>query len=320
MATYIKGDKIANATLYELFKKNGSYYASLATANEINFEVSALGLGGGNHTLVVKAKADGYEDSDYSNEVVYEVEGGEIPTNLVETVLTINNTGIGAATGTFNDKSYTKGLPYSATTMHCSGFIPVKKGDVITYGLRGAGEWAAVLAFYTSNDVATVVDTVVSVNKDTDVIGTYTCPSDGYIRIANLVDYAAGYSYINGMPASNIASASLTVAGSGIGTGVSTPGGTATTKGGAYSAATMSRSDFIPVNEGDVITYRLRGAGAWAGVFAFYTSNTEASVVDVVASVDATTDVVGTYTCPNNGYIRIANRKDYSAGLLCVNA
>lgn len=25
----------------------------------------------GDHTLVVKAKADGYEDSDYSNEVVY---------------------------------------------------------------------------------------------------------------------------------------------------------------------------------------------------------------------------------------------------------
>lgn len=46
-------------------------YVSLATASEINFDLSTLGLAAGNHTLVVKAKADGYEDSDYSNEVVY---------------------------------------------------------------------------------------------------------------------------------------------------------------------------------------------------------------------------------------------------------
>lgn len=46
-------------------------YVSLATGSEINFDVSALGLAAGDHTLVVKAKADGYEDSDYSNEVVY---------------------------------------------------------------------------------------------------------------------------------------------------------------------------------------------------------------------------------------------------------
>ncbi len=74
MATYVKGNPVANATSYELFEKVGSAYNSLKTGSEINFDVSALGLPGGNHTLVVKAKADGYEDSDYSNEVVYKVE------------------------------------------------------------------------------------------------------------------------------------------------------------------------------------------------------------------------------------------------------
>lgn len=69
--TFVKGDAVENATSYELFEKVGSAYNSLATANSINFNVSALGLSVGNHTLVVKAKADGYEDSDYSNEVVY---------------------------------------------------------------------------------------------------------------------------------------------------------------------------------------------------------------------------------------------------------
>lgn len=74
MATYIKGDAVANATSYELFEKaSDGTYTSLATAAEINFEVSALGLGSGDHTLVVKAHADGYDSSAYSNEVVYSV-------------------------------------------------------------------------------------------------------------------------------------------------------------------------------------------------------------------------------------------------------
>ena len=49
-------------------------YNILVTGEEINFEVSALGLATGDHILMVKAKADGYEDSDYSNEVAYTAE------------------------------------------------------------------------------------------------------------------------------------------------------------------------------------------------------------------------------------------------------
>lgn len=51
----------------------GATYNALATASEINFNLSEMGFATGNHTLVVKAKADGYDDSDYSNEVVYTV-------------------------------------------------------------------------------------------------------------------------------------------------------------------------------------------------------------------------------------------------------
>lgn len=78
MATYVKGNPVENATSYELLEKVGSAYNSLKTGSEINFDVSALGLSAGDHTLVVKAKADGYEDSDYSNEVTYTVEGGTV--------------------------------------------------------------------------------------------------------------------------------------------------------------------------------------------------------------------------------------------------
>lgn len=71
MASYIKGDAVANATSYELAEKTASGYNKLAENSEINFNVSSLGLSVGAHTLVVKAKATGYEDSDYSNEVTY---------------------------------------------------------------------------------------------------------------------------------------------------------------------------------------------------------------------------------------------------------
>ena len=73
MATYVRGDAVANATSYELFEKVGSTYNSLSTAEEINFEVSAMGLAVGDHVLVVKAHADGWESSEYSNEKVYTV-------------------------------------------------------------------------------------------------------------------------------------------------------------------------------------------------------------------------------------------------------
>jgi len=76
--TYIKGNPVSNATQYSLNEKaSDGTYSELTTSSEINFEVSALNLEAGSHTLVVKAKADGYEDSDYSNEVVYIVEEGE---------------------------------------------------------------------------------------------------------------------------------------------------------------------------------------------------------------------------------------------------
>lgn len=77
MATFIKGEAVANATSYELLEKTDGNYKSITEASAINFEVSAMGFEPGDHTLVVKAKATGYEDSDASNEVVYTVAEAE---------------------------------------------------------------------------------------------------------------------------------------------------------------------------------------------------------------------------------------------------
>lgn len=71
MATYVRGNAVENATSYELFENIDGTYNSLATAEEINFEVSALGLAAGAHVLAVKAHADGYASSEYSDPVTY---------------------------------------------------------------------------------------------------------------------------------------------------------------------------------------------------------------------------------------------------------
>lgn len=77
MSTYVKGSAVANATRYDLLEKVGEnqYNVLVQDKPEINFEVSALGLSEGDHVLVVVAQADGYADSDYSNEVVFKVTG-----------------------------------------------------------------------------------------------------------------------------------------------------------------------------------------------------------------------------------------------------
>ena len=74
MPTYVRGNAVANATSYELLEKTADgTLVSKAEAGEINFEVSALGLTPGNHTFVVKAKADGWVDSEPSNPVTFNV-------------------------------------------------------------------------------------------------------------------------------------------------------------------------------------------------------------------------------------------------------
>lgn len=135
MATYVVGNPVANATRYELFKKSGASYSSLATAQEINFEVSALGLEEGNHTLVVKAKADGYSDSGYSNEVTYVV-ASSFPTEEVwyvteyDAATTVNDSIPSLAS--FAHKDYTAAL-YAGKWVNSLG-VSIKTSGTLSYG------------------------------------------------------------------------------------------------------------------------------------------------------------------------------------------
>ena len=55
------------------FVYDKTYRVENATLGDIDFDLSKRYYSSGNHSLVVKAKADGKEDSDYSNTVTYTV-------------------------------------------------------------------------------------------------------------------------------------------------------------------------------------------------------------------------------------------------------
>ena len=72
-----------------------------------------------------------------------------------------------------------------------SDYILVLKDDVITYELRGSSDSVALVYRYDLNK-SPVVNVAVGVNATTTVSGTYTMPSDGYVRISNRKDFGAG--------------------------------------------------------------------------------------------------------------------------------
>ena len=123
MATYVKGEAVKNATSYELYEKNGSKYDYLATnEGEINFEVEGLGLGGGKHLLAVKAKAEGYADSDYSDTVEYKE---STPPLINISMEDGTNTGLGGSNynaTSYGDATFSNG---KFSTANGSGYIKI---------------------------------------------------------------------------------------------------------------------------------------------------------------------------------------------------
>lgn len=170
MAYYIKGNAVANATSYELYEKKSGIYNSLQTKNEINFDLSALNLATGDHVFVVKAKADGYEDSDYSNEVTYTVteSGGSTPTNYTITYNYVDSNG-----ATIN-ASTTETVVAGTSKTFTASDAPTIDG----YTISNVSPTSAVI---NSNTVVTYIYTVDGVTGDELEAGTYTYTNSGYV-------------------------------------------------------------------------------------------------------------------------------------------
>lgn len=193
MPTYIKGEPVANATSYELYEKASGNYNKLAENTEINFEVSALGLGGGSHTLVVKAKAAGYDDSDYSNEVVYGARELIWYTSAVKSSagtfppskLALQGSGFTY----YNESTHDK---YQGKTVNRIAFVPSAAGTLTIYKTNKI----------TSGATGTVVATVTVKAEDIGAYTTYEIPdvavgANEYIAVYKYGTDTALFNYWN---------------------------------------------------------------------------------------------------------------------------
>lgn len=179
----ITGEAVPNATSYELYEKSGTSYTLKSTSTEIRFDLTSLNLSAGSHTFVVKAKADGYQDSDYSNEVISARE------QLTKPVLTdLSTSGICK----FSFPNDTRAYAYKIFVDGVEQGYPLK--------------WTAALAdgiyTVTMNDSAFPTDGTYSITAqayvlddsyyDSDVSEpiTFTKAASGY-----MVSVASGYTY-----------------------------------------------------------------------------------------------------------------------------
>ena len=153
--SYVKGDAVENATSYELLEEKDGAYTSLTTQDsggEINIEVSALGLAAGDHNLVVKAKADGYEDSEYSDPVVYTVEAGEVASYVGAEAFC--NTGIRIVEDTTSDLGWKQTT--SGTSSFATDLIPVTSENSVwlqyVWNNRDGGSQYICIGLYDTNE------------------------------------------------------------------------------------------------------------------------------------------------------------------------
>lgn len=75
LGSTIKGDAVDGAMEYELYLLDEYGYALVDSSPDLNFDLSGYGIG--EYVFAVRAKGVGYLPSDFSNEVIYTVSGGD---------------------------------------------------------------------------------------------------------------------------------------------------------------------------------------------------------------------------------------------------
>ena len=141
---------------YEWFVANATEVVEDATLENINFDLSTLNLSTGTHTITVKATADGYADSDFSNAVEYEV------TSSVKTL---------SGTWVFNDEL---SMP--------SGNLKQEIGFLVYENYSYIGD---------TNDLSTV--TIVITDEPKEYFAISYSTSDNILRYAEMQNEAPVY-------------------------------------------------------------------------------------------------------------------------------
>lgn len=183
MAIYVKGTAVENAERYTLYEKSGETYTALTTGTEINFALDGLGLAAGDHVLVVKARADGYTDSEYSNEVTYTVEDVEGVTWLSLPVtrysLGVTSTGTGRAGSTSTrfstaDPDTANGILIPAgKTIHLRGLASG------TYPLRFDYLYGTGAGPNPAGDSTTAIEGLVGIASNYNSANYFPCNAEG---------------------------------------------------------------------------------------------------------------------------------------------
>ena len=205
------------------------------------------------------------------------------------------------------------GKAVSTSYYKASNYIPVKKGDVIKYNLDSTAS-TSVLCFYSDASENAFVSYIAGTGAMAS--GTFTVPSNGFIRIAtatSTIDDAYCYVDVNVSPnfvdineiktiKSDVLDDNLTLYALGA-TALLTDGAFLKQNGTTQSNGYYKTSDFIRVKQGQIIKYNL-DSNTTTAVLCFYSDKSTASFVSYVAGTASLSS--GTYTVPSDGYIKFS--------------
>lgn len=206
------------------------------------------------------------------------------------------------------------GRIYNSTDTHRSDFIPVKAGQVVTFSTRIIGSMYSI-AFYREKDASTFV------TKSQNNYGSFTAPEDGYI-IFSCMDSASNpfiYTEWLGDFAKKVLDPSIDYADYARKLKLNlydylTIPQYIDTQGAFVNTNDTHRTDFIKVNAGDVIYYKVRGVAGF-DVLAFYSKPTNQN--DYVTGITGVTPI-GSFVAPSDGFICVCCLDSFTEGYLYI--
>lgn len=205
-----------------------------------------------------------------------------------------------------------------------SGYVRLLKGDKVTYDLAGSDNSVVLVCEY--NIEKSYRNTIaVGAGSTTAVTGTYTAPTEVFLRFCCRKDYAGKITINNGTTFSTDAEKSL-FENVGFAKGILNISDLLpldgycihSTDGDLVESENYYYSDFIRFEKGDVVEYSLRGSDNTISLFAIYNKDKN-WLKNIAVGVQYQTDVTGTYTVPFGCYARFCNRKDNPGGYIKIN-
>lgn len=205
-----------------------------------------------------------------------------------------------------------------------SGYVRLLKGDRVEYDLAGSdGSVVLVCEYNIDKEYRNTI--AVGAGSSTAVTGTYTAPTEVFLRFCCRRDYAGKITINNGATFTTDAGKSL-AENMGFAKGILNISDLLplegycihATDGELVQSANYYYSDYIRFEQGDVVEYSLRGSDNSISLFALYNKDKN-WLKNVAVGVQYQTDVTGTFTVPAGCYARFCNRKDNPAGYIRIN-